>query len=320
MAATLFRVDAQLCTGCGACSDACPMHIIEIIDGLSCMTKSRLCLECGSCMRACPRHALAVTKVTTADSGPGQAGSAPAGSVEFTHVLEAVMAEAAKVLNPQQVFTCGGMDLSDLDAIDTGEAQGFARCYRADKLLKMYQSRFTFFGQMSVDVFGLVPAPEYDLPIFTFDWSESAESIFYICDFYPTDDPGRNQDYLARYLYEPLDELYQDYCTLPGLRPAPLHWVRALKSPYMITGNIEKTPRENIGRLFNCTLDYLRAWLGLWRNAKPCDRESRGMQLVAERRAVLRSLYIENDPGIGSINKFIGKEKGGRVLKLVIPE
>jgi hypothetical protein len=44
------------------------------------------------------------------------------------------------------------------------------------------------------------------------------------------------------------------------------------------------------------------------------------MQLVAERRAVLRDLYLENDPGIGSINKFIGEEKGERVLKLIIPE
>lgn len=320
MAATLFKVDPVLCTGCGACAAACPMHIIEIIDGHSAMTKSRLCLECGSCVRACSAHAITVTKGEALDSSSDRAAAEAVGSIAFAHVLEAVMAEAAKVLSPQQVFTYSGMDLADLNALDTGEAQGFARCYQADKLLKMYQSRFTFFGQMCVDVFGLVPAPEYDLPIFAFDWSESEESIFYICDFYPVDDPGRNQDYLARYLYEPLDELYQEHCTIPGLRPLPLHWVRALNSPYMITGHIEKTPRENIGRLFNCTLDYLKAWLGLWKEAKPCDPQSRHMQLVAERRAVLRSLYIENDPGIGSINKFIGEEKGERVLRLVIPE
>ena len=88
----------------------------------------------------------------------------------------------------------------------------------------------------------------------------------------------------------------------------------------MITGHIEKEPRENIGRLFNSTLDYLRAWIGLWKKARPCDLQSRHMQLVAERRAVLHDLYLENDPGIGSINKFIGEEKGERVLKLIIPE
>ena len=314
---TIFQVDPALCTGCGACAAACPMHILEVRDGRSVMTKSRLCLECGSCLRACPQHAIAVSKGEGPDSGSGE----PAGAaVTFTHVLEAVMAEASAMLEPRQGFTYKGMDLSDLNSIDTGDASGFARCYQAGKLLKMYQSRFTFFGQMCVDVFGLVPAPEYDLPIFMFDWSESDESIFYICDFYPTDDPGRNQKYLADYLYEPLDELYQSGSTIPGLRPIALHWVRALNSPYMITGHIEKEPRENIGRLFNITLGYLRAWLGLWKKAQPCNPASRHMQLVAERRAVLRDLYLENDPGIGSINKFIGEEKGERVLKLIIPE
>lgn len=317
---TLFQVDPALCTGCGACAGACPMHILEIRSGLSTMTKSRLCLECGSCMRACPQNAISVSKGDTAETDAGQAEVAADAPVLFTHVLDAVMAIAAEELRPRQIFSYNGMDISDLNALEADDAQGFARGYTADKLLKMYQSRFTFFGQMCVDVFGLVPAPEYDLPIFMFDWSESDDSIFYICDFYPTDDPGRNQKYLSDYLYEPLDELYQASSTIPGLRPIQLHWVRALNSPYMITGNIEKQPRENIGRLFNSTLDYLRAWLGLWKKARPCDPGSRHMELVAERRRVLRNLYLENDPGIGTINKFIGEEKGERVLKLIIPE
>ena len=317
---TVFQVAPFLCTGCGACAEACPMHILAVRDGLSAMTKSRLCLECGSCVRACPQHAIAVSTGDGADTDDGPAAETADAPVIFTHVLDAVMAIAAEELSPRQVFSYNGIDLSDLNVIETDDAQGFARCYAADKLLKMYQSRFTFFGQMCVDVFGLVPAPEYDLPIFMFDWSESSDSIFYICDFYPTDDPGRNQGYLARYLYEPLDELYQSSSTIPGLRPVPLHWVRSLNSPYMITGTIEKHPRENIGRLFNSTIDYLRAWIGLWKKAQPCDMQSRHMQLVAERRRVLRDLYLENDPGIGTINKFIGEEKGGRVLKLIIPE
>jgi NAD-dependent dihydropyrimidine dehydrogenase PreA subunit len=316
--ATLFSVDAGLCTGCGACAKACPMHILEVRGGRSCMTDSRLCLECGECMRACPQHAISIAKDGTAPAG--ETPRPETSGIVFTHVLEAVMAAASEVLNPQQVLSYSGMDLSDLNDLKTADAEGFARCYQADKLLKMYQSRFTFFSAMCVDVFGLVPAPEYDLPIFMFDWSESEDSIFFICDFYPTDDPGRNQDYLARYLYEPLEELYQSYSSIPGLQPIPLHWVRALNSPYMITGHVEKEPRENIGRLLNCTLDYLRAWLGLWKTAAACEPASPHMQLVAQRRRVLRDLYLENDPGIGSINKFIGEERGGRVLKLIIPE
>lgn len=317
---TIFHVDSALCNGCGACAAACPMHILTVADGISTMTQSRLCLECGSCMRACPQHAIAVSKGDGADTDSGPDEKSADAPVMFTHVLDAVMAIAAEELSPRQVFSYNGIDLSDLDWIETADATGFARCYTAGRLLKMYQSRFTFFGQMCVDVFGLVPAPEYDLPIFMFDWSESDESIFYICDFYPTDDPGRNKKYLADYLSNPLEELYQSSSTIPGLRPAPLSWVRAINSPYMITGNIEKEPRENIGRLFNSTLEYLRAWIRLWEKTTPCDPGSRHMQLVAERRAVMRDLYLENDPGIGSINKFIGEEKGERVLKLIIPE
>jgi len=44
------------------------------------------------------------------------------------------------------------------------------------------------------------------------------------------------------------------------------------------------------------------------------------MQLISRRRQVLRELYLENDPGIGSVNKFIGEDKGKRVLELIVPQ
>ena len=62
---------------------------------------------------------------------------------------------------------------------------------------------------------------------------------------------------------------------------------------------------EAIRRDPNSTLGYLRAWLGLWKNAAPCDMQSRHMQLVAERRAVLRDLYLESDPGIGTVIRVL---------------
>ena len=114
------------------------MHILEIRSGLSTMIKSRLCLECGSCMRACLQNAISISKGDTAETDAGQAEVAADAPVLFTHVLDAVMAIAAEELRPRQIFSYNGMDLSDLNALETDDAQGFARGYTADKLLKMY--------------------------------------------------------------------------------------------------------------------------------------------------------------------------------------
>lgn len=319
---TLFQADPKLCTGCGKCADACPMHILEVCDRLCRMKNSLLCLECGTCVKACEQQAITISSVRGEESGTGAAGNASAGDgpVVFTHVLDRIMEIAGKAFNPRQIFSCAGVDIAGLNVINEAWAKGFMRCYGADKILKMYQGRFIFFDQMCVEVFGIVPGREYDVPIFMFDWSESSESVFFVCDFYPTDDPGRNQTYLNDYLYAPLDDIYQKHSSIPGLKPSPLHWVRAINSPYMIFGTVEKQPRDHIGRLFNCAVDYLNAWIDLWKNAVPRDKGSPSMKLVNERRAVLRRLYLENDPGIGSINKFIGEEKGKQILELIVPE
>lgn len=57
---TGFHVDEMLCTGCGACIDACPMKILEIIDGQCKMVNNMICLECGMCLRACPEEAISI--------------------------------------------------------------------------------------------------------------------------------------------------------------------------------------------------------------------------------------------------------------------
>jgi len=239
---TVFKADNRACTGCGLCVSICPMSILELRDGLCRMTNSRLCLECGGCVRECPQHAITITACGADDAASEGTSKAPreGDPVVFTPVLDTVMRMAGEAFSPRQVLAYDGMDLADLNIIDTEEAKGFVRCYTADKLLKLYQGRFVFFDQLCTEVFGVVPDRGYDLPIFMFDWSETADSIFFVCDFYPTDDPGRNQAYLHDYLHGPLDEIYERHSSIPGLKQPPLYWVRALNSPYMIFGTVEK--------------------------------------------------------------------------------
>ncbi len=164
-----------------------------------------------------------------------------------------------------------------------------------------------FYGAMRAEVLTITPGPEYDMPYYAMDWDESEEHIFFICDLLPSDDAGRNNAYLQKYCYEPLEEIHEKYSDIPGLKPSPFHWVRAIHSPYIVTGNIDKGSPENVQLIYDCAVDYLRAWLGLYHQAKPHAPDSMHMRMVNARRKNIRTLYGENDPGGNVIQKFLGQ-------------
>jgi hypothetical protein len=106
--------------------------------------------------------------------------------------------------------------------------------------------------------------------------------------------------------------------SLPGLKNSVFHWVRAIHSPYIITGSIEKN-KANIEMLASCARDYLKAWIEIWKKAEPQDPNSPYMKLVHERRKNIRALYKENDPGAGSLNKYLGPELGATAISIIEP-
>jgi hypothetical protein len=123
---------------------------------------------------------------------------------------------------------------------------------------------------------------------------------------------------LQKYYYEPLEACYHEYAALPGMRPSLFHWVRAVHSPYIITGTVEKTP-ENVAAIFQCAVDYLNAWLTIYKQARPRDPQAPEMLLINERRRQIRAVYKENDPGIGSLNKFLGDTMADIALSIIEP-
>ena len=237
----------------------------------------------------------------------------------FAPILKEMTEYIINELKPVQLFHYEGVDIRELDSFELEGEKGYCRIFKTDKVEKISVSSMNFFGKMTADVMIITPAADYDIPYFVMDWDESEGHVFFIADLMPSDDPGRNSLYLTNYLYTPLENLYQTYCEIPGLKNSVFHWVRAIHSPYIITGTIEKTSRKNVDLLCNCAKDYLKAWVALYNEAKPHDPNSPYMQLVHERRKTIREYYRQNDPGAGPLKKFLGKEKAEKAIAVIEP-
>jgi ferredoxin-type protein NapH len=53
-----LTVDASLCTQCGSCTEACPMHLDVMSRVLDDAIYHRECILCGSCIDACPNDVI----------------------------------------------------------------------------------------------------------------------------------------------------------------------------------------------------------------------------------------------------------------------
>jgi len=51
-------IETDTCVACGACVDACPMEVLEIVDDVAAVTNEDACIGCGSCQGACPTGAI----------------------------------------------------------------------------------------------------------------------------------------------------------------------------------------------------------------------------------------------------------------------
>jgi ferredoxin len=56
--AMFIQINQELCTGCGACEDACSVGAIHLVDGRA-EIDDALCIVCEACVEACPNMAIA---------------------------------------------------------------------------------------------------------------------------------------------------------------------------------------------------------------------------------------------------------------------
>jgi ferredoxin len=51
------KIDADACTGCETCVDACPEEAIEMKDDIA-VVDADSCSDCGTCVDVCPTEAI----------------------------------------------------------------------------------------------------------------------------------------------------------------------------------------------------------------------------------------------------------------------
>jgi len=53
-------VDAKKCTGCGTCTQVCPVNVFELQKGKSVVKRPQDCIQCRACEASCPAKAIVV--------------------------------------------------------------------------------------------------------------------------------------------------------------------------------------------------------------------------------------------------------------------
>lgn len=101
-----IAVDTELCTGCGACIEACPTGALYLVEGKA-VADNALCRGCEACLSICPEGALALVARPETATPPVRPAAEPLARRPEPEVLR-IRTESAPVPWRQRVLPVVG--------------------------------------------------------------------------------------------------------------------------------------------------------------------------------------------------------------------
>ena len=189
-----------------------------------------------------------------------------------------------------------------------------------EKLLigELHYMKRAIYGSLAITV-----SDDYDLPLFTCEFDQTAPRATVAIDFMPAVDMSVHQEYREKY-YTSLAGLWRKYRTIDGLtkdgrcllqrRYGHAPWARETLSCYLLDGKIEEEePRYQV---IEAVVAYARVWLDHWKKAEPV-KDDAYKQEILKRRKTIKEYYLAHSPGGEMLKKLFGKEKSHLIESLL---
>jgi len=120
--------------------------------------------------------------------------------------------------------------------------------YSADRISTVILEQYSVRGKMGGNVVLVLPDPDTDIPIFSFQLGGNDTRSIALLDISPT---------LPDTDYSPLIPVYEKYAELLHIGENRIDWVKGISSPYLLHAQYE----EIDGDLF---IEAMQAYLGIW--------------------------------------------------------
>jgi Fe-S-cluster-containing hydrogenase component 2 len=84
-----MQVNAEQCTGCGACVEICPNGAIQLSEGIAVLDQAA-CTQCQSCVDACPIGAITAIELPVAVPKPAAVQSVREAEIEVAEPVSSI--------------------------------------------------------------------------------------------------------------------------------------------------------------------------------------------------------------------------------------
>jgi len=149
----------------------------------------------------------------------------------------------------------------------------------------------------------IVPEENYDIPLFSYDLVEALKRMFATVDIVPL---LKTEDYAKRYIapMKPITDKYAEIPRIEGLKQDISDWGKEFESGQKLYVRCAKEYEPSTEEAF---AEYLDMYIEFIKNAEPLTDEKTKAEM-ADIKQRYKEAYHENDPGVGPMVVFFGKE------------